>query len=76
MRSIVSITLAACAIAVMSSPILAQTPAPATPPSPPSAGGTPDAIPFDIPYGVSIGLERAKQAMAAVEAEPKSETGR
>ncbi len=71
MRSIVSITLAACAIAVMSSPILAQTPAPATPPSPPSAGGTPDAIPFDIPYGVSIGLERAKQAMAAAEAEAK-----
>ena len=73
MRSIVSITLAACAIAVMSSPILAQTPAPAppTPPSPPSAGGTPDAIPFDIPYGVSIGLDRAKQVMAAAEAEAK-----
>jgi glc operon protein GlcG len=77
MRSIVSLTLTACAIAVMSSPILAQTPAPApaaapaTPPAPPSAGGTPDAMPFDIPYGQSIGLEHAKQVMAAAEAEAK-----
>ena len=71
MRRIVSIALATCAIAVMSSPTLAQSPAPATPPAPPSAGGTPDAIPFDIPYGVSIGLERAKQVMAAAEAEAK-----
>jgi glc operon protein GlcG len=73
MRSIVSMTLAACAIAVMSSPAFAQTPAPApaTPPAPPSAGGTPDAMAFDIPYGVSIGLERAKQVMAAAEAEAK-----
>jgi uncharacterized protein GlcG (DUF336 family) len=73
MRSIFSMTLAACAIAVMSSPAFAQTaaPAPATPPAPPSAGGTPDAMAFDIPYGVSIGLERAKQVMAAAEAEGK-----
>jgi uncharacterized protein GlcG (DUF336 family) len=73
MRSIVSMTLAACTIAVMSSAAFAQTPtpAPATPPAPPSAGGTPDAMPFDIPYGVSIGLERAKQVMAAAEAESK-----
>jgi glc operon protein GlcG len=73
MRSIVSMALAACAIAVMGSPAFAQTPAPApaTPPAPPSAGGTPDAMPFDIPYGLSIGLERAKQVMAAAEAEAK-----
>jgi glc operon protein GlcG len=71
MRSIVSMTLAACAVAVLSSPTLAQTPAPATPPAPPSAGGTPDAMPFDIPYGMSIGLDRAKQVMAAAEAEAK-----
>jgi glc operon protein GlcG len=71
MRSIVSMSLAACAIAALSSPSLAQTPAPATPPAPPSAGGTPDAMPFDIPYGVSIGLDRAKQVMAAAEAEAK-----
>jgi uncharacterized protein GlcG (DUF336 family) len=71
MHSIVSITLAACAIAVLSSPALAQAPAPATPPAPPSAGGTPDAVPFDIPYGMSIGLDRAKQVMGAAEAEAK-----
>jgi glc operon protein GlcG len=71
MRSIVSMTLAACALAVLSSPTLAQAPAPATPPAPPAAGGTPDAMPFDIPYGVSIGLDRAKQVMAAAEAEAK-----
>ena len=71
MRSIVSMTLAACAIAIMSSPTLAQAPAPATAPAPPAAGGTPDAMPFDIPYGQSIGLERAKQLMAAAETEAK-----
>src|SRR6267378_4194882 len=71
MRSIVSIALAACAVAVLSSPTFAQAPAPAPPPAPPSGGGTPDAMPFDIPYGVSIGLERAKQVMAAAEAEAK-----
>jgi glc operon protein GlcG len=73
MRSIVSMTLAACAIAVMSAPAFAQTPAPApaTPPAPPASGGTPDAVPFDIPYGLSIGLERAKQVMVAAEAEAK-----
>ena len=65
MRSIVSMAMAACALAALSSPTLAQTPAPAAPTAPPSAGGTPDAMPFDIPYGQSIGLERAKQVMAA-----------
>jgi glc operon protein GlcG len=71
MRSIVSMTLAICALAVLGSPTFAQAPAPAAPPAQPSAGGTPDAMPFDIPYGVSIGLERAKQVMAAAEAEAK-----
>jgi glc operon protein GlcG len=45
-------------------PAAAQTPAP-----PPSAGGTADGIPFDIPYGTPIGLETAKKLVAAVEAE-------
>jgi len=73
MRPFVSMTLAACAMAAMTSPTFAQAqaPAPATPPAQPSAGGTPDVMPFDIPYGVSIGLERAKQVMAAAEAEAK-----
>jgi len=71
MRSVISMTLAACAVAAISSQALAQAPAPATPPAPPSAGGTPDKMPFDIPYGQSIGLEHAKQVMAAAEAEAK-----
>lgn len=72
MRSVISMTLAACAIAAISSQALAQAPAPATtPPAPPSAGGTPDKMPFDIPYGMSIGIEQAKQVVAAAEAEAK-----
>src|SRR5450432_2577099 len=71
MRPIVSMTLAACAVIAIGSSALAQTPAPATPPSPPAADGTPDAMPFHIPYGVSIGLEKAKQVVAAAEAEAK-----
>ena len=71
MRPIVSMTLAACAVIAIASPVLAQTPTPAAPPAPPPAGGTPDVTPFDIPYGVSIGLEKAKQVMAAAEAEAR-----
>ena len=73
MRIIDSLTLTACAVLAISSPILAQTtaPVPVAPPEQPSAGGTPDAMPFDIPYGISIGLDRAKQVMAAAEAEAK-----
>jgi len=72
MRLVVSMTLGAFAfaLALAGSATLAQTPTPA-PAAPPSAGGTPDAMPFDIPYGQSIGLERAKQVMAAAEAEAK-----
>jgi glc operon protein GlcG len=71
MRSIVSTVLAACAVAFMGSAALAQAPAPATPPAQPPSGGTPDVMPFDIPYGVSIGLDRAKQVLGAAEAEAK-----
>jgi glc operon protein GlcG len=46
----------------------AQTPAP---PAPPAAGGLPDKVPGDIPYGQSIGAEKAKQVLAAAEAEGK-----
>src|SRR3979409_305775 len=73
MRPSVSTTLAACAVIAVGSSALAQTPPPppAAPPAPPAAGGPPDAMPFEIPYGVSIGLEKAKQVMAAAEAEAK-----
>jgi glc operon protein GlcG len=75
MRSTISYALAAFAAVAISSQALAQAPAPATTPAPapanPPSGGTPDAMPFDIPYGMSIGLEKAKQVMAAAEAEAK-----
>jgi glc operon protein GlcG len=73
MRSIISVGLAASAIVWMNSSALAQgqTPAAAPPPAQPAAGGTPDMMPFDIPYGQSIGLEKAKQVMSAAEAEAK-----
>jgi uncharacterized protein GlcG (DUF336 family) len=73
MRSMISLALAAFAAVTISSQALAQTPAPApaTPAAPPSAGGTPEKMPFDIPYGMSIGLDKAKELMAAAEAEAK-----
>src|ERR1700729_1363085 len=71
MRSMISFALAACAAMAISSQALAQAPAPATPPTPPAAGGTPEGMPFDIPYGTSIGLDKARQLMAAAEAEAK-----
>ncbi|MEA1834873.1 heme-binding protein [Methylobacterium durans] len=37
--------------------------------TPPPAGGTPDQMPYDVPYGVPINLERARQVLAAAEAE-------
>jgi len=78
MRSIVSMALAACAIAVMGSPAFAQTPARRQQRHrpPPAAGGTPDAIPFDIPYGYRSGSIAPSKVMAAAEAEAKSETGK
>src|ERR1700692_4085720 len=73
MRSMISLAVGAVAVGTISSQAPAQppAPAPATPPAQPAAGGTPDAMPFDIPYGQSIGLERAKQVVAAAEAEAK-----
>jgi uncharacterized protein GlcG (DUF336 family) len=67
------LNLAACVAVIVSSAALAQSPAPApaAAPTPAPAGGTPDGIPFDIPYGQSIGLEKAKQVMAAAEAEAR-----
>jgi uncharacterized protein GlcG (DUF336 family) len=51
-------------------PAVAQTPAPA-PPAPPSAGGTPEQMPFATPYGTPITADRAAAVAAAVLAEAK-----
>jgi glc operon protein GlcG len=48
-------------------PPTAGSPAPVQPPS----GGTPDKMPYDVPYGSPISLDRAKSALAAAEAEAK-----
>jgi len=55
----------------LASDVAAQAPAaPAAPAAAaPSAGGTADGMPFDIPYGTPIGLDMAKKVIAAVEAE-------
>jgi len=71
MRYLVCISLAAFAVGILGSQATAQAPAPAAPPAQPAAGGTPEQIPANIPYGQSIGLERAKQVLAAAEAEGK-----
>ena len=65
MHHIVSFTAGLCLTALLGSAALAQQPANAP------GGGTPEAIPFDIPYGMSITEDKAKQALAAAEAEAK-----
>lgn len=57
MRCLVSLSLAACFAAAFGAQAIAQ--------------GVPEKMPFDIPYGQSIGIEQAKQALAAADAEAK-----
>jgi uncharacterized protein GlcG (DUF336 family) len=59
----ISFALAACVAVAFSSQALAQAPAP--------AAAVPEKMPFDIPYGMSIDLEKAKPLLAAAEAEAK-----
>ena len=44
-------------------------PLPASAAGPGSAGGTPDTMPFDIPYGAPIQLSEARRLLSAAEAE-------
>ncbi len=57
---------AAVLAAVLVLPAAAQQPAP--PPSP-AAGGTPETVPFAIPYGAPIGLDQARGLVDAALAE-------
>lgn len=66
MRGFVSVASAFTLALLLGSQAVAQQP-PANPP----AGGTPDAMPFDIPYGMAITAEKAKQILTAAEAEAK-----
>jgi glc operon protein GlcG len=64
MSSIIVNTLAGGAAMVAGSIAVAQ-----TPPTQPSAGGTPDKMPFDIPYGADISAANAKKVLDAAESE-------
>jgi uncharacterized protein GlcG (DUF336 family) len=64
MRRAASGLLFVCAAPLFAVNVHAQAPA-----APPSAGGTADGVPFDIPYGTDINLEGARKLIAAVEAE-------
>ncbi|WP_244862850.1 GlcG/HbpS family heme-binding protein [Paraburkholderia aspalathi] len=55
---------------------MATTAAAQTSASQPSAGGTPDKVPFDIPHGTTIGLDTAKRLLAIAEAEAKKHDGK
>ena len=56
MRQVVSIASALGVALLLGSQAVAQQP----PPNPP-AGGTPEAMPFDIAYGLAITTDKAKQ---------------
>jgi glc operon protein GlcG len=67
-RFVVTLVAASAALAV-GGQALAQAPAAPTAPAAPAA--VPDQMPFDIPYGPSITIDRAAQAVAAAVAEAK-----
>jgi uncharacterized protein GlcG (DUF336 family) len=66
MRGFVSLASAFSLALLLGNQAIAQQPA-ANPP----AGGTPDAMPFDIPYGMAITADKARQILGAAEAEAK-----
>jgi glc operon protein GlcG len=62
MQNLIQIACASCLVAATAA--TSQTPA-----SQPPAGRTPDNMPFDIPYGTTIGPDTAKRLPAIAEAE-------
>lgn len=68
-----ALTSALARAALMSAAVLGFTLAGAQPPPPPAnpLDAVPDKMPFDIPYGAPISLERAAAAVAATIAEAK-----
>jgi glc operon protein GlcG len=60
------------AVAVLGASLFAAGPIPAqTPPAPNPLDAVPDKMPFDVPYGAPISLDRAEAAIAATVAEAK-----
>src|SRR5579864_8783090 len=70
MRSTIAVVSSLAVMFCVGHAAMAQQATPAAPANAPS-GGTPDAMPFDIPYGQSIGADKAKQILSAAEAEAK-----
>jgi uncharacterized protein GlcG (DUF336 family) len=70
LNSRIAAVLLVCVSACAANAQQPATPPLTTPQAP--AGGTPDQIPIDIPYGTPIALDRAKQILAAAEAEAKT----
>jgi uncharacterized protein GlcG (DUF336 family) len=62
MRCVVSVLALACAVLFLALPASAQSPLPSEAP-------VPEKMPFDVPYGSSIDLAKAKTLLAAAEAE-------
>src|SRR5436190_22094647 len=69
MRDFIWAALTTAALVLALPAAAQQAPAPTAPAAPPTAGGTADGVPFDIPYGTPVTLETAKKLVAAVEAE-------
>jgi glc operon protein GlcG len=70
-KSVLSIAILGAALIAVGSSRAQQAPAPATSPPPNPLDAVPDKMPFDIPYGTPISLERAEAAIAATAAEAK-----
>ena len=70
MRKLLMTSLLVGGAALVAAQAPAQAPAP-TAPAPATPAAVPEQMPFDIPYGPSITLERAIQAVAAAAAEAK-----
>lgn len=78
MRPVLSLCSALTMTLMIAGQVFAQAPPapapaapPAQPPANPPSGGTPDAMPFDIPYGPAITSDKAKDVLQAAESEAK-----
>src|SRR5258707_15759578 len=70
MRRVVVTLFAACAALAVPRAVLAQAPAPAPAPAPTAPTAIPDQMPFVVPYGGWITVDRAAQVVAPAGAEP------
>jgi glc operon protein GlcG len=69
MRLLMTASLMVVALGLATEALAQQPAAPPPAAAQPPSGGTPDKMPFDIPYGTPINLDRARQILSAAEAE-------